>query len=147
MLIFNFTNDLFNQIFNGDQPVHAAKFINHQRHMAAAQPHLMQQVKQANGRRDIKHRPQQAGELRAGAGNQMRVHILDMKHAQNMIPIAAMHRHPAMICGADLLHHRIKPLCKVNRDNICTRDHHIFSRDITQTQHIFQQGFFMIIKI
>ena len=40
MLVFDFTHDLFNQIFNGDKTINAAIFVNDQGHMQMRQLHL-----------------------------------------------------------------------------------------------------------
>ena len=58
MLIFNFTNNFFNQIFDRDQTINPAKFINNQRQMAAAQTHFMKQIKKPDCWRYKQGRPQ-----------------------------------------------------------------------------------------
>ena len=50
MFVADIANDGFYQIFNGDQPIYAAIFIHHQRHMHARLTHLQKQIKDGDGR-------------------------------------------------------------------------------------------------
>src|SRR6056300_1385274 len=58
MFIFNFTNNFLDQIFDRDQTINPAKFINNQRQMAAAQTHFMKQIKKPDCWRYKQGRPQ-----------------------------------------------------------------------------------------
>ncbi len=146
MLILNLADNFLNQILNRDQPVHTAKFIHHQRQMATAQPHFLEQVQQPDRGRDKQHRTQQFFQRRARLIQKMRQQILEMQHPAHRIHLAVIGRHAAVIGGAYLGGHHVKILGYINGDNISARDHHIFCRDVAQAEHIFQQRAFVIVK-
>lgn len=56
MFVLNLADDLFDQILDGHQAVHAAIFVDHQRHMRALLLHLLQQNADRHRGRNIKQR-------------------------------------------------------------------------------------------
>ena len=55
VLFLDLADDLLDQILDGDQPVDAAIFVDHQRHVDAPLAHLQKQVEHPHAGRDEHH--------------------------------------------------------------------------------------------
>ncbi len=96
MLILDLADDLFDQILDGDKPVHAAIFIDDQRHVDALLLHLLQKHTDGHRGGHIKQRPQHRaqGEFdrSLGAKAVFQRQILKMDQPQWAVQRASKHR-------------------------------------------------------
>jgi hypothetical protein len=57
VLVFDVADDFLDQIFDRDEPVGAAIFVDHERQMNAGRLHFHEQVDRGHRRRHVKNAP------------------------------------------------------------------------------------------
>ncbi len=95
MFVFDFTNHLFNQVFDGDQPVNPAIFVDHHGHMTPFGLHFGQQDADRHGRGDKQQRAQQGGQIKIlglAVEPVLQRQILEVCHADRGVQCAVKDR-------------------------------------------------------
>ena len=107
MLVLDLADDLLDQVLDGDQPIHAAIFVDHHRHMDALLLHLLQQNADRHRGRHVKQRPQHRPQRELDRGFRAKAifqrQILEVDHAQRAVHRVAKHRHPGKAMLAEHL--------------------------------------------
>ena len=136
MFVADIADNGFHQIFNGDQPIYAAIFIHHQRHMHARLTHLQKQIKHGDGRHHEKRPAQNGHQRKFRFLADGREDILDMDHAHNVIQATAIDRIAAMTFGLDQRDGFSQRMAFRNRHDIGARYHDIISGNTSQPENI-----------
>ena len=97
MLVLDLADDGFDQVFDGDQTIHPAIFVNHQRHMHPVALHLLQQRSRRHRRRREQHRAQQPLQAEPGAAAKtvLQRQILEQHQPLRMVQRALVDRQAA----------------------------------------------------
>ena len=131
MLVINLANHSLDQIFERDQTICAAKFVNHQGHMDPRGLHFQHQGCGAHGGWHIQDLAAQAVQDRLaclrplGLIGQKLEHVLNVNHANRIIQRVAIDRHARMACLDKGFQHLIKLGGYIDRDNISAGGHDI----------------------
>ena len=139
MLVLDLTDNFLDQVFDRDQAVDPAEFVDHHRNMGSCLAHLDEEVEDRRRRRDEQHLAQQRRQLGLAVLGDRAEHILDVHEADHIIEGLAIHRNPRMT----LLDHAFDDFGErrlgVERHDIDARHHHVGSRLVVDLEDIANQ--------
>ena len=126
VLVVDLADDLLQHVLDGDQPGHAAVFVDHDRHVVARLAELAQQHVELLRFGDQHRRPQQ---LADGAGPVVGDHpaqqVLGQQDAEDLVLVLAVHRE-ARMAGLDHVLHQVEELrVRRQRHHLRARHHHV----------------------
>ena len=140
--VFDFADDLLDQILDRNQTVDAAIFIDDQRHMKMGHLHLKQQVQDRHRRRNEQNLAQDAAQAEGGALAHFGEDILDMHHPDNVIQGFTVDRHAGMGVGIDLGDQIVQRRIDVDGAYIGAWHHDVMRAKTTEHEDIGDQGAF-----
>ena len=138
-LVFNLADNLFQHIFNGDQPRRAAKLVYHDSQMVTVASEFAQQIVQPLALGHKHRRAQQGAHIQLGRALQLE-QIFGHQNTNDVLAVAVIHR-KARVRGVNNGVHQLVG-GRINIDNVHARRsyHHIARCHISHADHALQHG-------
>ena len=130
MLIFDLTNDLFDQVLNGHKPIDPAIFVNDERHVHAIRLHLLQQDTNRHRRRREQELSQHLGQIEVLTRPVEPVaerKILEVHHAHRRIERALVDRQTGQTRLSKHFHEIVFLYVNGNGRDLDLGEHHILN--------------------
>ncbi|MNR01651.1 hypothetical protein D3C85_1174650 [compost metagenome] len=137
MLVVDVTDDHFQHVLDGDQPGHAAVFVDHDRHVRLGGAELAQQAVEALALRHEHHRAQRLLQVEIVGRQEVAQQVLAQQDALHVVLVLADHRE-ARMAGLDhvrqQLFHRFG---QADHVHLAALHHHLAHGALGEGQHAF----------
>jgi len=149
MLIFDIADDLLDQIFDGDEAVGTAIFVDHQRELDMRRLHLHQQIEHRHRWRHKQDRPLDFADSGVAPAKSaiLRLdksqHVLEVNQADGIVECLAIDRKPRMLRLTEQ-HDKIRNGgVLLDRHDVGARDHDIADLEFTDLEQIGEHRAFL----
>ena len=134
VFVLDLADDGLDQVLDGHQPVDAAVFVDHQRHVDPFTLHLLQQHADRHRRRRVQHRAQQLlqREPAAGAEAVLQGKVLQKHRTLRMVERALVHWQARETVGAEDLDQFVLADVDGHRDDFHLGDGHVIDAQPAQ---------------
>ena len=139
MFVGDVTYYFFDQVLDRQQAVDAAVFVHHQRQVHPGLAHLQQQVQHRDLRGHHQRAAQQRFELERLWPADIRIHVLDVHHADDLIELLAIDRQARVPLAPDVFQRLMQRHVDRHGDNVGAGDHDVVGTHATQAQHVGDQ--------
>jgi len=126
VLVVDLADDLLQDVLDRHQAGHAAVLVDHDRHVVARKPELLEQDVEALGFRNHHRGPDELRQrLRRGVLGERLQQVLGQQDAEDLVALLAIDREPGVTAVDDDLQHLVQAEVDRQRDHLRARDHHV----------------------
>ena len=136
VLIFDLADDFLDQVFDGNQTVDAAEFVNDERHVRTLDAHFEQEFQNMHRRRHEQHLALDIGNPEGVVATTPAEHILDVHHALSIVEGVAVDRQTGMSLCLDDVDDFGERRRNRDRNNVGARHHDIVDGQVAQFENI-----------
>lgn len=139
VLVLDFADDLLDQVFDGDQSMGPAIFVDDHRHVDAGLAHLLQKVGDRHGFGNEEDVAPDAAHVEGSVAVPLPHDVADVDHAHDVVEIAAMDGHARVAVRLDRLHHLVERRRDFDRRDVVARDHGVLDGQRAEAEKVEQQ--------
>ena len=157
MLVGDLADHLFDQILDGDEPVSAAIFVDHEREVEPRRLHLEQEIEHRHRVRHVKELPRDIhgahgalevdfAEIESSRSARFRLRrdprhqIADVDHAARIVERFVIERQARMLRLAEHAHQLVNGHIIVDRDDVGARHHHVLDGKLAEAEDAAQHA-------